>query len=79
MGSSCFVASHTKAHQKGSWWSKEKQEHESIKILHSLLEVILRPLSNKVQDGIQVTYADKVIRSYYFRVAARLANIWKIQ
>ena len=27
-------------------WSEEKQEQESIKVLHSLLEVILCPLSN---------------------------------
>ena len=55
-------------------WSEEKQEQESIKVLHSLLEVILRPLSNKAQDGIQVKCADEVIRSCDFRVAARLAN-----
>ena len=55
-------------------WSEEKQEQESIKVLHSLLEVILRPLSNKAQDGIQVKCADEVIRSCYFRVAAWLAD-----
>ena len=55
-------------------WSAEKQEQESIKVLHSLLEIILRPLSNKAQDGIQVKYADEVIQSCYFRVAAWLAD-----
>ena len=42
--------------------------------MHSLLEVILRPLSNEVQDGIQVKCADEVIRNCYFRVAARLVD-----
>ena len=55
-------------------WSDEKEEQESIKVLHSLLEIILRPLSNKAQDGIQVKYADEVIRSCYFRVATWLAD-----
>ena len=44
-------------------WSAEKQEQESIKVLHNLLEIILRPLSNKAHDGIQVKCADEVIRS----------------
>ena len=60
--------------KKVPWWSEEKQEHNSIKVLHSLLEVILRPLSNKAQDGIQVKCADEVIRSCYFRVAVWLAD-----
>ena len=55
-------------------WSEEKQEQESIKVLHSLLEVILRPISNKAQDGIQVKCADEVIQSCYFRVPAWLAD-----
>ena len=55
-------------------WPEEKQEQESIQVSHSLLEVILRPLSNKVQDGIQVKCADEVIRNCYFRVAACLAD-----
>ena len=49
---------------------EEKQEQDSIQALHSLLELILCRLSNEVQDGIQVNYADEVIRISYFRVAA---------
>ena len=51
-------------------WPEKKQEQESIHVLHSLLEVILRPLSNEVQDRIQVKCEDEVIRNCYFRVAA---------
>ena len=55
-------------------WPAEKQEQESIQVLHSLVEVILRPLSNEVQDEIQVKCADEVIRNCCFRDAAWLAN-----
>ena len=39
------------------WW-EEKQEQESIEVLHSLLQFILRPLWNKRQDGVEVRCAD---------------------
>ena len=56
--------------KKVTRWPKEKQEQESILILHSLREVILRPLSNAVQDMIQVKCADEVMWNCYFCVAA---------
>ena len=63
-----------KSVKKVPGWPEEKQEQEAIQVLHSLLEVNLRPLSNKAHDGIQVKCADEVIRSCYFRVAAWLAD-----
>src|SRR6266576_3849817 len=55
-------------------WSEEKQEQESIEVVHSLLQFILRPLSNERQDGVEVRCTDEVIRNCYFRVAAWLAD-----
>ncbi|KAF8421876.1 hypothetical protein BGX38DRAFT_1108145, partial [Terfezia claveryi] len=51
-------------------WSQEKQEQESIQVLHDLLRFILRPLSDAARDGQKINCADKVIQKCYFRVAS---------
>ena len=60
--------------QMVSKWPEEKQEQESIQVLHSLIKVILYRLWNKMQNRIQVKYADEVIQNCYCRVAAWLAH-----
>ena len=55
-------------------WPEKKQEQGFNQVLHSLLEVILRPLSNALQHSIQVTCTNKGIQNCYFWVAALLAD-----
>ena len=57
-----------KRNKKIPGWSEEKQEHESMNVLHSLLEYILQPLSGIVLDRIKIKCPDEVTRDYYFRV-----------
>jgi len=55
-------------------WSKEKQEHEALQVLHDLLNFVLRPLSSSTRDGHVIKCGDEVVRKCYFQVAGWLAD-----
>ena len=54
--------------------SEEKQEHEAMQVLHDLLKVVLRILSNSARDGHNIKCGDKVVRRCYFQVVGWLAD-----